>query len=103
VSSPTSKHSRQRHILIVRFRTVLLAQLGSAAPSKYEQHGLVWTTNALRMNHIQVVGTDDSYHVESTLEERPTQEKFLPDFVNTFFSHAALKNQLSDLHIRNFA
>ncbi|KAI9731322.1 MAG: hypothetical protein M1834_005225 [Cirrosporium novae-zelandiae] len=58
-------------------------------------------TSELRMNQIQIVGTHNSYHRETYLEERPAMEIMLSDPQNYYYSHASLKDQLSYQSVRN--
>lgn len=53
------------------------------------------------MNHVQVVGSHNSYHVESPLEERKVQQELLENTINYWYSHAQLDIQLEDQKMRN--
>ncbi len=53
------------------------------------------------MNHIQVVGTHNSYHREITLAERKVFEQYVPDFEEYYYSQAELPNQLSYQYVRS--
>ncbi|UKZ77043.1 hypothetical protein TrVFT333_004760 [Trichoderma virens FT-333] len=63
--------------------------------------GLVWTKGAVRMNHMQVIGSHNSYHVEAPKAERDLQAAFTSAAVDLQYSHAALDVQLEYLHVRN--
>ena len=54
------------------------------------------------MNHVQVIGTHNSYHVETTLAERPLLEQTigLTRAQTLFYSHPKLKDQLQYQGIR---
>lgn len=71
------------------------------ASGSYHKNGLKWSKNALRMNQVQVVGSHNSYHVESTLEEREQQKKILEDTINYWYSHPQFDIQLGDQKMRN--
>lgn len=97
----------------------LLVALGAVAvPSTSQkvlvgdcsQHGLlwdcganrlVWTKGAVRMNHMQVVGSHNSYHVEAPKAERDLQTAWTSAATDLQYSHAALDVQLEYLHVRN--
>lgn len=65
-------------------------------------NNLTWTKGALRMNHIQVVGTHNSYHVEAPIEEHKVQQKLLQgQAINYWYSHPQLDIQLGDQQVRN--
>uniref|UniRef100_L2FPX7 Acid phosphatase, putative n=1 Tax=Colletotrichum fructicola (strain Nara gc5) TaxID=1213859 RepID=L2FPX7_COLFN len=88
--------------LAVAAAALLLLPLTSAAPNDtFTRNGLTWS-RGLRMNQIQVVGTHNSYHRESPLEERDTQRTILPDTQNYWYSHPALDIQAQYQSIRNF-
>ncbi|KAF4119372.1 hypothetical protein GMORB2_4891 [Geosmithia morbida] len=53
------------------------------------------------MNQIQVVGSHNSYHIESDLEERDAQQKLLKNTVNYWYSHTQLDLQLGEQQMRN--
>jgi hypothetical protein len=53
------------------------------------------------MNQIQVVGSHNSYHIESPLAERTVQQVMLPNTVNYWYSHPQLDIQLADQQMRN--
>lgn len=53
------------------------------------------------MNHMQVVGSHNSYHVEVPLEEVEAQKELLPDYINYRYSHAQLDVQLGEQKMRN--
>ncbi|EHK15262.1 uncharacterized protein TRIVIDRAFT_228301 [Trichoderma virens Gv29-8] len=63
--------------------------------------GLVWTKGAVRMNHMQVIGSHNSYHVEAPKAERDLQAAFTSAAVDLQYSHAALDVQLEYLRVRN--
>ncbi|KAK2012144.1 acid phosphatase [Colletotrichum eremochloae] len=79
-----------------------LANAASAADEPYARNGLTWTTGAVRMNHVQVIGTHNSYHREAPLSEHPTQAGILPNVQNYYYSHPALEVQATYQSIRNF-
>lgn len=64
-------------------------------------NGLVWTKGAVRMNHMQVVGSHNSYHVEAPKAERDLQTAWTSAATDLQYSHAALDVQLEYLHVRN--
>lgn len=61
----------------------------------------VHTNSSLRMNHIQVIGTHNSYHREISLSEREVFEKYIPGPENYYYSHSSLPNQLSHQAVRS--
>ncbi|KAL7943407.1 hypothetical protein V8C42DRAFT_328944, partial [Trichoderma barbatum] len=65
------------------------------------RNGLVWTKGAVRMNHMQVVGSHNSYHIEAPKAERDLQSAAAPTSTDLQYSHAALDVQLEYLHVRN--
>ncbi|KAK2042383.1 acid phosphatase [Colletotrichum somersetense] len=79
-----------------------LVNTASAADEPYARNGLTWSTGAVRMNHVQVIGTHNSYHREAPLSEHPTQAGILPDVQNYYYSHPALDVQATYQSIRNF-
>lgn len=68
---------------------------------KFVKNGLVWTEGAVRMNHIQVIGTHNSYHIEAPKAERDLQSTFASGAIDLQYSHSALDVQLEHLHVRN--
>lgn len=54
------------------------------------------------MNHIQVIGTHNSYHREISLSERNIFEKYVPSPENYYYSHSSLYNQLEHQSVRSF-
>lgn len=56
----------------------------------------------IRLNHIQVIGTHNSYHREITLAERTIFEKFVPSPEDYYYSHAELPIQLEHQSARSF-
>ncbi|KAM0456100.1 hypothetical protein ACHAPV_007346 [Trichoderma viride] len=68
---------------------------------KYAKNGLVWTEGLVRMNHIQVVGSHNSYHIEAPKAERDLQSTFASGAIDLQYSHSALDVQLEYLHVRN--
>jgi hypothetical protein len=54
------------------------------------------------MNHIQVIGTHNSYHREISLAERTVFEKYVPSPEDYYYSHAELQNQLEYQSVRSF-
>ncbi|KAJ4291924.1 hypothetical protein N0V90_009821 [Kalmusia sp. IMI 367209] len=57
--------------------------------------------STLRMNHIQVIGTHNSYHREISLAERQIFEKYMPFPENYYYSHSSLPNQLTYQSVRS--
>ena len=56
----------------------------------------------LRMNHMQVVGTHNSYHREVSLPERATIEKLVGNAAqNLYYSHAKFADQLGRQAVRS--
>lgn len=53
------------------------------------------------MNQIQVIGTHNSYHIESPLEERLAQASLTKNPTDLFYSHPALDIQLGHQRMRN--
>ena len=53
------------------------------------------------MNHIQVVGSHNSYHVEAPLEELEAQKELLDNYIKYRYSHPQLDIQLGDQKMRN--
>lgn len=60
------------------------------------------TASGIRLNHIQVIGTHNSYHREISLSERTAFEKFLPSPEDYYYSHSSLPNQLEHQSVRSF-
>ncbi|KAH9870245.1 hypothetical protein J1614_007168 [Plenodomus biglobosus] len=56
----------------------------------------------IRLNHIQVIGTHNSYHREVSLAEQAVFEKYVPSPENYYYSHASLENQLEHQSVRSF-
>ncbi|EGP85255.1 uncharacterized protein MYCGRDRAFT_45762 [Zymoseptoria tritici IPO323] len=56
----------------------------------------------LRLNHIQVVGTHNSYHREISRSERDIFEKYIPDPENVYYSHSKWTDQLDHQSVRSF-
>ncbi|KAG4439091.1 hypothetical protein IFR05_005433 [Cadophora sp. M221] len=56
----------------------------------------------LRMNEVQVIGTHNSYHIETTLAEHPLLEKFIgiSGAQNLYYSHASISDQLTYQSVR---
>ncbi|EFQ31403.1 acid phosphatase [Colletotrichum graminicola] len=78
------------------------ADAASPADQPYARDGLTWSAGAVRMNHVQVIGTHNSYHREAPLAEHPTQAGILPNVQNYYYSHPALDVQATYQSIRNF-
>jgi len=53
------------------------------------------------MNHIQVVGTHNSYHREISRAERDVFEKFVPGAQNYYYSHAKWADQFNHQSVRS--
>ncbi|KAH7379738.1 hypothetical protein BKA64DRAFT_686179 [Cadophora sp. MPI-SDFR-AT-0126] len=53
--------------------------------------------NGLRLNQVQVIGTHNSYHIETTLAERPLIENVvgLSTAQDLYYSHATISDQLT--------
>ncbi|KAH6644759.1 PLC-like phosphodiesterase [Boeremia exigua] len=60
------------------------------------------TNSDVRMNHIQVIGTHNSYHREVSLAERAVFEKYVPSPEDYYYSHSTLPNQLEHQAVRSF-
>lgn len=71
------------------------------AGETYTTNGLTWTQSAIRMNHIQVIATHNSYHREVSPEERSWHSVLLSSPINYYYSHAALDVQLSRQSVRS--
>lgn len=56
----------------------------------------------IRLNHIQVIGTHNSYHREVSLAERTVFEKYVPSPEDYYYSHATLDAQLEHQSVRSF-
>ncbi|KNG46060.1 phosphoric diester hydrolase [Stemphylium lycopersici] len=55
----------------------------------------------IRFNHIQVLGTHNSYHREISPAERPVFERYVPSPSDFYYSHATLSNQLEHQSVRS--
>ncbi|RMY99678.1 hypothetical protein D0864_03981 [Hortaea werneckii] len=64
-------------------------------------HATCTHSPALHLNHIQVVGTHNSYHREISLKERAVFEQIMPSPENLYYSHASLEDQLSHQAVRS--
>lgn len=73
----------------------------SVLAKSYPKNDLTWTDGALRMNHMQVVGTHNSYHIEPPNEEKAVQGDLLENPINYWYSHPQLDIQLGDQRMRN--
>lgn len=63
---------------------------------------LTFTPSALRMNHIQVIATHNSYHLEATPQERAWHARLLPAaHGDYYYSHATLAHQLAHQGVRS--
>ncbi|CCF42252.1 acid phosphatase [Colletotrichum higginsianum] len=78
------------------------ASAASCSNQTHTRNGLTWTPRAVRMNHVQVIGTHNSYHREAPLAEHPAQAAILPNVQNYYYSHPALDVQATYQSIRNF-
>jgi hypothetical protein len=58
--------------------------------------------SGIRLNHIQVIGTHNSYHREISLSERAFFEKYIPSPEDYYYSHSSLSNQLQHQQVRSF-
>lgn len=56
----------------------------------------------IRLNHIQVIGTHNSYHREITLAERAVFDKYIPSPQDYYYSHSNLSIQLERQSVRSF-
>lgn len=54
------------------------------------------------MNHVQVIGTHNSYHREISLAERTVFEKYVPSPEDYYYSHSELNIQLEHQSVRSF-
>ncbi|KAF5849070.1 hypothetical protein GGP41_006007 [Bipolaris sorokiniana] len=69
---------------------------------------LLFARSDIRFNHIQVIGTHNSYHREISLAERKFFEDIMPSLGQLFsvqdlyYSHAELYNQLEYQSVRSF-
>lgn len=63
--------------------------------------GAATSKSDIRINHIQVLGTHNSYHREINLKERAVFEKYIPSPENYYYSHPTLTNQLSHQPVRS--
>ncbi|KAI4959827.1 hypothetical protein J4E86_003552 [Alternaria arbusti] len=79
----------------------MLGSLASASLMLFAQSALA-SKSDIRFNHIQVVGTHNSYHREVSLAERPVFEKYVPSPEDYYYSHAELDNQLEYQSVRSF-
>lgn len=81
---------------------IVLAQgaLAACTNGTYTKNGLSWSSK-LRMNQIQTIGTHNSYHIESSLEEKPAQASLLSNVQNYYYAHPSLDLQLEYQSIRN--
>lgn len=52
------------------------------------------------MNQVQVLGTHNSYHIETTLAERKVLELIVDNAQNLYYSHASIGDQMSYQSIR---
>ncbi|KAJ4373396.1 hypothetical protein N0V83_003691 [Neocucurbitaria cava] len=59
------------------------------------------SSSDIRFNHIQVIGTHNSYHREISLSERTVFEKYVPSPEDYYYSHAALPIQLEHYSVRS--
>lgn len=75
---------------------------GTADAFSWGSHKQQGQANQLRLNHIQVVGTHNSYHREIALSERKILEQYVPDFQNLYYSHSSFKDQLDGQQVRSF-
>jgi hypothetical protein len=95
--------------LLFLFATTLLLLISglpgtalSASPKNHLSTSLgTSTSKGLRLNHIQVIGTHNSYHREISLAERPAFESIVPGFQNLYYSHSKLADQLSHQQVRS--
>ncbi|KAF7194223.1 hypothetical protein HII31_04460 [Pseudocercospora fuligena] len=67
----------------------------SASPKKH-------SSNDLRLNHIQVIGTHNSYHREISRGERKVFEQYVPSPDNYYCSHSKWADQLDHQQVRSF-
>lgn len=65
------------------------------------RNNLTWTESALRMNHMQLVGTHNSYHIEPPIEEKKVQGDLLENAINYWYSHPQLDIQMGDQQVRS--
>ena len=75
----------------------------SKADSRLETASASKSSNSdVRLNHIQVIGTHNSYHREVSLAERTVFEKYVPSPEDYYYSHAELPIQLEYQSVRSF-
>ncbi|CAI9632921.1 unnamed protein product [Alternaria burnsii] len=79
----------------------MMGPLTSASIMLFAQSALA-SKSDIRFNHIQVIGTHNSYHREVSLAERPVFEKYVPSPEDYYYSHAELDNQLEYQSVRSF-
>ncbi|OJD33492.1 acid phosphatase [Diplodia corticola] len=82
-----------RHLTSL-FEAIL--SFGSASPLQP-----VSTAADLRLNHIQVIGTHNSYHREVSITARPIFELLVPSPQSLYYSHASLSDQLDYQSVRS--
>ncbi|KAF7549662.1 hypothetical protein G7Z17_g6227 [Cylindrodendrum hubeiense] len=81
---------------------VLPANSTASSEDSYAQNGLTWSSSALRMNQIQVIGTHNAYHREATLAEQAYMSSTMAGAQNLFYSHPSFDIQASYQSVRNF-
>lgn len=72
-----------------------ILQIGLASPLQ--------STNStdLRLNHIQVIGSHNSYHREPSIYAKPFFDLLIPDPQDYYYSHASLPDQLDYQSVRS--
>ncbi|EHR61627.1 phosphatidylinositol-specific phospholipase C1-like protein [Saccharomonospora cyanea] len=58
-------------------------------------------SEVVRLNHIQAVGTHNSYHRELTDEEKAVQQRTDRNWWNLAYSHASIPDQLTEQAVRS--
>ncbi|KAL1645783.1 hypothetical protein SLS58_003667 [Diplodia intermedia] len=73
-----------------------ILSVGSASPLQPAS-----TAADLRLNHVQVIGTHNSYHREVSITARPIFELLVPSPQSLYYSHASLSDQLDYQSVRS--
>lgn len=85
-----------------RLLALALAMLPAVALGKRCTNStLTFTEGALRMNHMQVVGSHNSYHIEAPIKEKAVQKSLDENAINFWYSHPQLDIQLGEQQMRN--
>jgi hypothetical protein len=107
--------SRRRSLYFPPFtvqtsENVLTGRIGSVrnvvasceSDNTFSRNGLTWTKDAVRMNHIQVFGTHNSYHYEVPYEAKQAEISMLGNSKRYWYSHASLDFQADSMAMRQF-